>query len=97
MPTYVLLVNWTDQGVKTAKDTVDRYERSRANLEKMGVTVRETVWTMGAYDLVSIADGPDDETMTAAALAISGEGNARTTTLRAFTADEERKILAKLP
>ena len=97
MPTYVLLVSWTDQGVRTARGSVDRYEASRQNLEQMGVTIRETYWTIGPYDIVSIADGPDDETMTAAALAISGEGNVRTTTLRAFNPDETRAIIAKVP
>src|SRR5262249_13689116 len=97
MPTYVLLVNWTDQGVRTARDTVDRYETTRRNLEQLGVTIKETYWTMGPYDIVSIGEAPDDETMTAAALAISGEGNARTTTLRAFNADEARAIIAKVP
>ena len=47
MPTYVLLVSWTDQGVRTARDSVDRYEASRQNLEQMGVTIRETYWTIG--------------------------------------------------
>ena len=97
MPTYVLLVNWTDQGVRTARDTVDRYEASRESLEQLGVTMRETYWTMGPYDIVSIGEAPDDETMTAAALAIAGEGNARTITLRAFSGDEARAIIAKVP
>ena len=96
MPTYVLLVNWTDQGVRTARDSVDRYEASRQNLEQMGVTIRETYWTIGPYDIVSIGEAPDDETMTAAALAIAGEGNVRTTTLRAFNPDETRAIIAKV-
>jgi len=58
MPTYVLLVNWTDQGVRTARGTVDRYEASRRNLEQMGVTIRETYWTIGPYDIVSIGRRP---------------------------------------
>ena len=49
------------------------------------------------YDIVSIGEAPDDETMTAAALAIAGEGNVRTTTLRAFNPDETRAIIAKVP
>jgi uncharacterized protein with GYD domain len=97
MATYVLLLNWTDQGVRTARETVDRYEASRQNLEQMGVTLRESYWTVGPYDSVSVADAPDDETRTAALLAIAGEGNVRTTTLRAFDADETRAIIAKLP
>jgi uncharacterized protein with GYD domain len=96
MPTYVVLVNWTDQGARTAKDTVDRYESGRQRLEQMGVSIRETYWTMGSYDVVSIGEAPDDETMTAAALALAGEGNARTTTLRAFGPDEARAIIAKV-
>lgn len=97
MPTYVVLLNWTDQGVRTAKETVDRYEAGRQNLEQMGVTIRESYWTVGPYDIVSIGEAPDDETMTAAVLAIAGEGNVRSTTLRAFNPDETRAIIAKLP
>jgi uncharacterized protein with GYD domain len=97
MPTYVVLFNWTDQGIKAAKETVDRYEAGRQRLGELGVTVRETYWTIGPYDIVSIGEAPDDETMTAAALALAGEGNVRSTTMRAFDSEEERAIIAKLP
>jgi uncharacterized protein with GYD domain len=97
MPTYVGLLNWTEQGVKGAKDTVDRYEAAREAFAEMGITLREALWTTGAYDLVAIADAPDDETMAAAMLALAGAGNIRTTTMRAFTADEMRRVIAKIP
>lgn len=65
-------------------------------MEKMGVKERAFFWTMGRYDAIYIGDAPDEETATAAALAISSQGNIRTETFRAYNADEMDKILAKL-
>src|SRR5436309_13961541 len=50
MPRYVLLFNWTEQGVRNAKDTTKRADKFRAQAEKFKVKVRETLWTMGPYD-----------------------------------------------
>jgi uncharacterized protein with GYD domain len=93
MPTYVALLDWTEQGVKGAKDTVDRYEGARSAFEERGVRLRETLWTMGPHDVVVIVDAPDDETLSAAMLTLAGQGNVRTTTMRAFSADEMRGVL----
>jgi uncharacterized protein with GYD domain len=95
LPSYVTLINWTDQGVKNFKDTVDRYEAAQDAMGKAGVSFREIFWTVGPYDLVGILDAPDDETATAALLTVGGQGNIRTTTLRAFTADEMKGVIAK--
>ncbi len=95
MPSYVTLINWTDQGVKNFKETVDRYEAAQEALSKAGASFREIYWTVGPYDLVGILDAPDDETATAALLTVGGQGNIRTTTLRAFTADEMKGVIAK--
>jgi uncharacterized protein with GYD domain len=95
MPTYVSLVNWTDKGVAEFKDTVDRSEAGRELAAKFGGTLKEIYWTIGQYDIVAISEAPDDETATAFALALSSQGNVRTTTLRAFSADEMRSIIAK--
>ena len=97
MPTYVVLMNWTDQGVRSAKETVDRYEASREQLESLGVRLRETYWTVGPYDLLTIGEAPDEETLSAALLALAGQGNVRTTSLRAFSADEMRGIVQRIP
>lgn len=97
MPTYVALLNWTEQGMKNVKDTVDRYEEGRQSLEQLGATVREIFWTVGPYDLVATVDAPDDATASAALLALASEGNVRSLTLRAFTADEMRGVLQRIP
>jgi uncharacterized protein with GYD domain len=61
----------------------------------MGVTFKDLYWTMGGHDIVSIVDAPDDETLSAAVLTLSSQGNLRTTTLRAFSADEMRGVISK--
>jgi uncharacterized protein with GYD domain len=95
MATYVVLIDWTQQGVGTFKDSVDRYEAAQASFEKMDVKFRDSYWTLGGHDIVVILDAPDDETLAAALLMLSSRGNLRTTTLRAFTADEMRSVIAK--
>ena len=95
MPTYVTLINWTDQGVKNYKDTVDRYEAAQEAMSQAGVSFRDVYWTIGPYDIVGILDAPDDEAATAALLSIGGQGNIRTTTLRAFNAGEMRGVIEK--
>jgi uncharacterized protein with GYD domain len=95
MPTYVTLINWTDQGVKGYKDTVDRYEAAQGAMGQSGVSFKDIYWTVGPYDIVGVLEAPDDETATAALLAVAGEGNIRTTTLRAFSAGEMRSVIEK--
>jgi uncharacterized protein with GYD domain len=95
MPTYVTLFNWTDQGVKSFKDSVDRAETAEEALGAAGITFNQLHWTVGAYDLVATVEAPDDETLAATLLTLAAQGNVRTTTLRAFTAEEMRAIIAK--
>jgi uncharacterized protein with GYD domain len=89
MPTYISLINWTEQGVRAAKDT--------AAAESMGGKIKDIYWTVGPYDIVVVAEFPDDATGTAFLLALGAQGNVRTTTLRAFDRDEVAEILQKLP
>ena len=96
MPSYVALIDWTDQGVRNFGDTVDRFEGARGQLEGLGVRFQDIRWTLGTHDLVAVIDAPDDETLAAGLLAVAGQGNIRTTTLRAFTADEMRGIIGKV-
>ena len=95
MPTYIALLNWTDQGVKNFRDSVDRYEAAQKAMSQAGVSFREMFWTIGPYDLVGVVEGPDDETVTAALLSVAGQGNIRSTSLRAFDVDEMRGVIAK--
>lgn len=95
MPTYISLLNWTEQGVRAYRDTVDRYEQSRETMEKVGVQLKEAYWTIGPYDIVVISEAADDASHAAALLALGATGNVRSTTLRAFTADEMRSVIQK--
>jgi len=97
MATYISLVNFTDQGIRNVKQTVERAETFTQMAKKVGVTVRDLYWTVGAHDVVVIADGPDEETLAAVFLAVGIQGNVRTQTMRAFSADQMKSILAKLP
>ena len=96
MPQYILLGNWTDQGVKQVKDTVHRGEQFKQLVQQMGGTVHGVFWTQGRYDVAARVELPDDESMTVVALRLGAQGNIRTETLRAFTADEMAAIVAKL-
>ncbi|MEU0154078.1 MULTISPECIES: GYD domain-containing protein [Micromonospora] len=95
MPTYVALLNWTDQGIRGYKDTAKRAEAFAAATRNVGADLVNIYWTVGPYDLVAVIEAPDDETAAAALLQLGGAGNVRTTTLRAFGRDEMAGIIAK--
>jgi uncharacterized protein with GYD domain len=95
MPTYVSLVNWTEQGVKNFRDTLRRAEDYRGLVDKSGGQVRQLLWTLGEYDLVVVADFPDDETATAVVLQTAAGGNVRTKTMKAFDAEQMSAIIQR--
>ena len=97
MPTYVMLLKWTEQGVRNAKDALTRNEQGRAAIEQAGGRMIGSWWTQGAYDAVVVLELPDDETASAAAIALGTQGNVRTETMRAYGRDEMQRILQKLP
>jgi len=97
MATYLGLMKFTDQGIRKVKDTTKRAKDFQEFAEKMNVKVREMYWTLGRYDVVVIAEAPDDETITRLTLGLSMLGNVKTETLRAFSAQEMNKILKGLP
>jgi uncharacterized protein with GYD domain len=94
MAKYILLVNWTDQGVKSVKDSPKRLDAARKLAETAGVRLGDFYMTMGGYDMVAHVDAPDDATLAKFVLHLAGAGNVRTQTLKAFSEDEYRKILA---
>ena len=96
MPTYVILMNWTDQGVRTVRDTVQRREQADSLAERHGARIEQVYWTVGPYDLVTIVEAPDDESATAMLLELGSAGNLRTTTLRAYDREEMSGILQRL-
>ncbi len=92
MATYVVLMNWTDQGIKSFKDSPSRADAGKEEMAKLGVEMTNIFWTVGPYDVVLLVDAPDDEALTAALLRLGSAGNVRTTTLRAFTRDEFTRV-----
>ena len=96
MGTYIALSSFTDQGIRSIKDTTKRADAAREAASKFGASMPQLYWTLGKYDLVAIIEAPDDESATAFALAIAGAGNIRMQTLRAFNKDEMNGILGKM-
>jgi uncharacterized protein with GYD domain len=96
MASYIALLQLTDQGVRSIKETTKRAAAVTEMASRMGAKIVDVFWTLGPYDVVLVAEAPDDETMTAFALKISSFGNVKTQTLRAFRAAEMDGILSKV-
>ena len=97
MAKYIMLGNFTEQGIKNGRDTVKRARAVREQFAKLGVNAREFFWTMGQYDVVLTFDAPDDETMMRAMFAVAMAGNLKTQTLRGLSETEMEKVIAELP
>ena len=95
MASYILLATYTEQGLKTVKDTVKRASTVKELAKKAGIDMKDTYWTLGQFDVVAVFEAPNDEAMTAFALSIARQGNIKTQTLRAFSGKEMSDILAR--
>jgi len=96
MATYITLINFTDQGIRSIKDTANRASHYKELAAKLGCTVKEIWWTQGQYDVVSVVDAPDEASMTALAMSVGKLGYIRTQTLRAYSAAELAPIMDKV-
>ncbi|MGE5661097.1 MAG: GYD domain-containing protein [Ignavibacteriales bacterium] len=98
MPHYIILFNFTGQGIRNIKDLKKRAETFKSTVEKAGKFVSDSFLylTLGKYDTVAIIEAPSDETIMSAILATASLGNARCETLKAFTMDEAAKIIERL-
>ena len=95
MPTYISLVNWTDQGIQELTESPARADWTAELFERLGGKLVQLYWTVGPYDIVGIFEAPDDATATAMQLTVGKRGAVRTTTLRAFDREELERIIAK--
>ena len=95
MPSYLSLIKWTDQGVRNVKHSPQRLDAYKQAAQAAGGKVVFFYMTMGEYDLVTLTELPNDEV--ASRLLLTEQGNIRSTTLKAFTEDEYRKLIASLP
>jgi uncharacterized protein with GYD domain len=94
---YILLINWTQQGISKIKESSDRYNSFKASVEKAGGKVIGGYYTFGEYDVIIIIEAPNDEVVMSMMLKVGSAGNVRTKTLKAFTAEEGMNIIKNLP
>lgn len=97
MPSFLSLVQWTDQGIRAVKESPQRIDDLKQAVQAAGGRVIFVYLTLGAYDLVTVVETPDDETAARLLLSVGSLGNVRTATMRAFTEEEFRRIVAALP
>ena len=96
MPTYIVLLNFTDQGIRNVKQTIERANAFEAMVQKHGGTRKSLYWTQGAHDLVATVEMPNEESAMAIMLTLGSLGNVRSQTLRAFSAEEMKSIIGKM-
>ncbi len=97
MSAYILLMNYTQQGIENIKESPARLDKARDLLQTLGGEVKDFYLTMGSHDIVVVIEAPDDETVAKFVLTAGSHGNVRTTTLKAFSEDEFRSIIGSLP
>lgn len=97
MPSYLSLVNWTEQGVRNIKESPQRLDAVKQAVQAAGGRLIFFYMTMGEYDIATLFEAPDDETMARVLLSIAAQGNVRSKTLKAFTEEEYRRIIGALP
>lgn len=95
MPHYLILFNFTDQGVRNVKDTIKRAEAFKAAIEKAGGKFISEYYTLGRYDIVTTVEAPNDEAIASVLVATGSLGNVRSETLRAFSMDEAAKVIER--
>ena len=97
MPTFILSLNWTEQGIRSVKDAPKRAEASKELAKKVGVEIKQVYLTTGEDDLLVIVDAPNGDNVTKFALALGAQGNVRTRTSRAWPQSEFQKLISELP
>jgi uncharacterized protein with GYD domain len=96
MATYVSLVRYTEQGIQNIKESPSRLDAAKKLFQVNGGTLKQFFLAMGEYDIVIIAEAPNDETVARITLSLAALGNVRTETLRVFDEGEFRSIVGSL-
>ncbi len=97
MPTYISLIQYTQQGLQKIKESPARLDHAKKGYEAAGGKIKDFYLVMGEYDIVVVADLPNDEAAAKLALTLGSAGNIRSRTSRAFTEAEYRKLIQSLP
>lgn len=96
MSAYVLLCNFTDQGIRNIKESPKRRAAARELAKKLGVEFKAANLAMGTYDIIIHVEAASDETMAKFVLSLGSRGNVRTTTVKVFPEEEYDKIIAAI-
>ncbi len=94
MSKYILLLKWTDQGLKNVKDSANRFDKAKELAKALGCTFESIHLTFGRYDLVGVLDAPSDEAAATFNLRLAAGGNIHGETLKAFPEAEYRKVIS---
>jgi uncharacterized protein with GYD domain len=97
MPTFIMTINWTDQGIHNVKDSPKRTAAARELGKKMGVDLKQIFLTSGESDLLAIVETPNGDNVAKFAMVLAGQGNIRTRTVRAWPEAEYAKLISELP
>lgn len=95
MATFISFISWTEQGIRSFRDTLDRAAAFEKLCEQRGASLKDVYYCLGEHDIVGIVEAPDDETATALLLELGSLGSVRTKTMRGFSRDEMAAIIAK--
>jgi uncharacterized protein with GYD domain len=93
MVTFIALLDFTEKGIQSIKDSPYRADQFNEMAEKAGARVVAQYWTIGSHDGVLIIEAPNDEVAASILLALGAGGNVRTTTLRAFEWAEAQGLI----
>ena len=94
MANYVVLCNYTDQGIRNVKDSPKRRAAAREMGKTFGVEVKASYLAMGTCDVVLMIEAAADDAVAKWVLSLGSKGNVRTTTIKVFPEAEMDKILA---
>jgi len=97
MPTYISLVQYTQKGIEAINESPKRLDGARKAFEEAGAKIKDFYLVMGEYDIIFVAEAPNDETVAKLALILGSKGSVKTRTMRAFTEAEYRKLVGSLP
>ena len=97
MPTFMISMKFTDQGIRTIKDAPKRIQAARDLGKKLGIEIKQVYLTAGESDLVAFVETQNGDNIAKFALTLSSAGNVHTRTGRAWTELEYLKLISELP
>ncbi len=97
MPTFLITMSWTEQGIRNIKDAPKRAQAARETAKKLGVELKETYVTTGESDLLAIVESASGDNVAKFCMAIGSQGNVRTRTVRAWSQADYAKLISELP